>query len=473
VIYATENFTHTDTTDITDLSKSLVVNFPCWVATRRLFKFRLANDTDTPQSVCLQSSNDRLTFSDRQYTDFSQIRFITARANGCSDCVWIAIDTPIDAIDELVEISIGGGITLEIQFVSTWDNRSDPYERYRSDRTDSLSEFFSDKAAVLSIWRYDPVGDKRLISRLADSALKSERDLADVQRWTNPRDIFWTSPLTPSGNPYDPYDIEQVIKTRAFFTDKDPSSPSNVDWRNPSYDYNDTTHILLPPETFLHRIYCPYGVVSCGGGLLYQRTAYICQIDGTQWSLEHLKAVFMEQLEFVYWAAELREIIYPDASSELVSLPWCELFSYNGDQVKHRIKSFTRQPDEWEGSAIPIPIPTADSGLTAGGGFPSDSDIDSGIFNVVNLTTADSPYTVSDCEIDVLICDSSDGSIIVNLPDTNVCPFSYLYEKNTGGNQVVVRPHDDTQTIDGETEQTLGENDCMSIVNDSNVWIIF
>jgi len=69
------------------------------------------------------------------------------------------------------------------------------------------------------------------------------------------------------------------------------------------------------------------------------------------------------------------------------------------------------------------------------------------------------------------LCNSSSGSITVNLPASSGNSGRILYIKNTGGsgNSVTVTANG-TETIDGSNSQTVSDYDTLKIVCDGNNW---
>ena len=222
--------------------------------------------------------------------------------------------------------------TLQYEAVSTWDNRVNPYPEYAGNLTDKFLETFSDRGQVMTIFRYDPLIDKTTLCN--QSRLLSDLNKADYERWIDPTDSdFWIIPD-------DPYsDNVGEIKRKVFVGFRELDFPYPLAWGSPDLDHNDSMRILLPPDLYLHRIYQRWGQVVNGQGELYQRTVYVLLFDGLRYSIENLKPRFVDQGEFVMWAADLRLIFQPGNSQLSGWWPWSALYRDGSDVIEHYIQS--------------------------------------------------------------------------------------------------------------------------------------
>lgn len=86
---------------------------------------------------------------------------------------------------------------------------------------------------------------------------------------------------------------------------------------------------------------------------------------------------------------------------------------------------------------------------------------------VASITHTSSPYTAATSN--VILCNTSGGSITVNLPASSGKSGTYYYIKNTGTGTLTLDGNA-SEKIEGELTQTLLQYDCAYVVCDGANW---
>jgi len=338
MITATEDMKHTSSSDV-ETTTELVWPYPIWAGQSQIVPFRLVNDSGAEKEITVTAEGERperLLFSRRKNTDYEPSITVTARPDGMTDTLWVQITLPKDVETELVQSTIQANddpITLEYNAYSTWNSQTDPYPRYSGDVTSKFLDTFQERGTVVTIARYDPLIDKTTLN--SDGETLTERDLANDRRWVDPADpVFWQSPDT------DPYREDLVIHAKVFLSVSNIDLPGPLTWGDEDLFYDDRIRILIPPDTFLDRVYAKWGKVVEWGPPLYQRTVYALLYDGKRYSIENVKPVFLQRGEFCYWQADCRLIFAPTTGNPRGWIPWNCLYETGKEPIVHYHNKF-------------------------------------------------------------------------------------------------------------------------------------